>query len=103
MAETGSNKKRILKNGNRELGLDQEDQSTEGPKIQDIIEGPLAGGAPPPPIWFSAVLGAAFGVAAIVWPKGERLWVTSLSVEDGLFFWTICAGSWQLSAASLFA
>ena len=52
----------------------------------DLIEGPLGGGAPPPPIWFSAVLGAAFEAVAIVWQKGGRLRVTSVSVEDGFFF-----------------
>ena len=50
-----------------------------------FIEGPLAGGAPPPPIWFSAVLGAAFEAVAIVWQKGGRLRVTSVSVEDVFF------------------
>ena len=29
-------------------------------------------------------------MAAIVWPKGERLRVTSVSVEDGIFLQDLC-------------
>ena len=49
-----------------------------------------------------ARMGAAFEAAAIVWQQGERLRITSVSVEDSIVFCMICAASWQLSASLLF-